>query len=41
MNLADSIFDYCYDQGRRIITDPDDDSTGEPTCDGQCGKCSL
>ncbi len=31
--------DYCYEAGRRIVSDPDDEDLGEPACDGDCDFC--
>lgn len=31
--------DYCYEASRRILDDPDDESDGEPSCEGDCQRC--
>ncbi len=36
---ADTIYAFCYEQNRRIVSDPDEERTGEPSCDGQCERC--
>jgi hypothetical protein len=35
----DSIYSHCYECGRVIAPDPDDEDTGAPYCDGHCERC--
>ena len=38
---ADSIYVFCYECNRQIVTDRDEERTGAPCCDGDCMRCQL
>jgi hypothetical protein len=40
ISLESELYSFCYPENKRIITDPDEEKTGEPYCDGQCNRCS-
>jgi hypothetical protein len=36
---SDSIYAFCYEGNRQIVTDRDEERTGAPCCDGICERC--
>ena len=38
---ADSIYTFCYEGNRQIVTDRDEERTGAPYCDGNCIRCPI
>jgi AbrB family looped-hinge helix DNA binding protein len=38
---ADSIYAFCYEGNRQIVTDRDEERTGAPCCDGNCERCPI
>jgi len=36
-----SIYAFCYEGNRQIVTDPDEEKTGAPCCKGDCARCLL
>jgi hypothetical protein len=40
MTKDSDLYSFCYENNRVIVTDPDQDSSGAPYCDGQCERCN-